>query len=149
MSGSVNKCILVGNLTADPEIRRTKDGKPIANLRLATNESWKDRTTGERKERAEYHTVVVFSEGLCKVLENYARKGSKLYVEGQLQTRKWEDRDGNDRYSTEIILRGFGDTIQLLDSRKESEPERREPAYEPSGTYGPDTGPLDDSEIPF
>lgn len=117
MAGSVNKVILVGNLGADPEIRRTQDGRPIANLRLATTESWRDKNTGEKRERTEWHRVVVFSEPLCKVLEQYVKKGAKLYIEGQLQTRKWQDQQGQDRYSTEVVLQGFNGVLTMLDSR--------------------------------
>lgn len=119
MAGSVNKVILIGNVGADPEIRRTQDGRPIANLRIATSESWRDRNSGERKEKTEWHTVVVFNEGLCKVVEQYVKKGAKLYIEGQLQTRKWQDQTGNDRYSTEIVLQGFNSTLTMLDGRGE------------------------------
>ncbi|TYC50335.1 single-stranded DNA-binding protein [Rhodobacterales bacterium] len=119
MAGSVNKVILVGNLGADPEIRRTQDGRPIANLRIATSESWRDRNSGERRERTEWHRVVIFNEGLCKVAENYLRKGSKVYIEGQLQTRKWQDQSGQDRYSTEIVLQGFNSSLTMLDGRGE------------------------------
>jgi len=119
MAGSVNKVILVGNLGADPEIRRTQDGRPIANLRVATSESWRDRNTGERRERTEWHRVVIFSEGLCKIAEQYLRKGSKVYIEGQLQTRKWQDQSGQDRYSTEVVLQGFNSTLTMLDGRNE------------------------------
>ena len=107
MAGSVNKVILVGNLGADPEIRRTQDGRPIANLRIATSESWRDKNTGERKEKTEWHRVVIFNEGLCKIAEQYLKKGSKVYLEGALQTRKWQDKDGQDKYSTEVVLQGF------------------------------------------
>ena len=107
MAGSVNKVILVGNLGADPEVRRTQDGRPIVNLRIATTESWRDKGTGERKERTEWHRVVIFSEGLCKVAEQYLKKGARVYLEGQLQTRKWQDQQGQDRYSTEVVLQGF------------------------------------------
>jgi single-strand DNA-binding protein len=117
MAGSVNKVILVGNLGRDPEIRRTQDGRPIANLRVATSESWKDRNSGERKERTEWHSVVIFNENLAKVAEQYLRKGSKVYVEGQLQTRKWQDQQGQDRYSTEVVLQGFSGTLTMLDGR--------------------------------
>jgi single-strand DNA-binding protein len=117
MAGSVNKVILVGNLGADPEIRRTQDGRPIANLRIATSESWRDKNTGERKEKTEWHRVVVFNEGLCKVIEQYVKKGAKLYIEGALQTRKWQDKDGQDRYSTEVVLQGFNSVLTMLDSR--------------------------------
>ena len=124
MAGSVNKVILVGNVGADPEIRRTQDGRPIANLRIATSESWRDRTSGERREKTEWHTVVVFNEGLCKVVEQYVKKGAKLYIEGALQTRKWQDQTGNDRYSTEIVLQGFNSTLTMLDGRGEGGGER-------------------------
>jgi single-strand DNA-binding protein len=117
MAGYVNKVILVGNVGKDPEIRRTQDGRPIANLRIATTESWRDKNTGEKKERTEWHSVVIFSEGLCKVVEQYVKKGSKLYIEGQLQTRKWQDQQGQDRYSTEVVLQGFNSTLTMLDSR--------------------------------
>ncbi|MCO6178324.1 MULTISPECIES: single-stranded DNA-binding protein [Ciceribacter] len=119
MAGSVNKVILIGNLGADPEIRRTQDGRPIANLRIATSESWRDRNTGERKEKTEWHTVVIFNEGLCKVAEQYLKKGSTVYVEGQLQTRKWQDQNGNDRYSTEVVLQGFNSNLTMLGGRGE------------------------------
>ncbi|QTK78631.1 Single-stranded DNA-binding protein [Agrobacterium tumefaciens] len=119
MAGSVNKVILIGNVGADPEIRRTQDGRPIANLRIATSETWRDRNSGERKEKTEWHTVVVFNEGLCKVVEQYVKKGAKLYIEGQLQTRKWQDQTGNDRYSTEVVLQGFNSTLTMLDGRGE------------------------------
>lgn len=113
MAGSVNKVILIGNV-ADPEIRRTQDGKPIANLRIATSETWRDRNSGERREKTEWHNVVVFNEGLCKVVEQYVKKGAKLYIEGALQTRKWQDRDGQDRYTTEVVLQGFNSTLTML-----------------------------------
>ncbi|MCY1744541.1 single-stranded DNA-binding protein [Ensifer sp. SL37] len=119
MAGSVNKVILIGNVGADPEIRRTQDGRPIANLRIATSETWRDRNSGERKEKTEWHTVVVFNEGLCKVVEQYVKKGAKLYIEGALQTRKWQDQNGNDRYSTEVVLQGFNSTLTMLDGRGE------------------------------
>ncbi|WP_136661112.1 single-stranded DNA-binding protein [Nitratireductor sp. XY-223] len=119
MAGSVNKVILVGNLGADPEIRRTQDGRPIANLRVATSESWRDRNTGERREKTEWHRVVIFNEGLCKIAEQYLRKGSKIYLEGQLQTRKWQDQSGQDRYSTEVVLQGFNSALTMLDGRSE------------------------------
>jgi single-strand DNA-binding protein len=119
MAGSVNKVILIGNVGADPEIRRTQDGRPIANLRIATSETWRDRTSGERREKTEWHTVVVFNEGLCKVIEQYVKKGAKLYIEGALQTRKWQDQQGQDRYSTEVVLQGFGSTLTMLDGRGE------------------------------
>jgi single-strand DNA-binding protein len=117
MAGSVNKVILIGNLGADPEIRRTQDGRPIANLRIATSESWRDKNTGERKEKTEWHQVVIFNEGLCKVAEQYLKKGSTVYVEGQLQTRKWQDQSGQDRYSTEVVLQGFNGNLTMLGGR--------------------------------
>jgi single-strand DNA-binding protein len=116
MAGSVNKVILVGNLGADPEIRRTQDGRPIANLRIATSETWKDRNSGERRERTEWHRVVIFSEGLAKVAEQYLKKGARVYIEGQLQTRKWQDQQtGQDRWSTEVVLQGFNAQLVMLD----------------------------------
>src|SRR3984957_8452947 len=115
MAGSVNKVILIGNLGKDPEIRRTQDGRPIANLRVATSESWRDKATGERKEKTEWHRVVIFSEPLYKIVEQYLKKGSKVYLEGALQTRKWQDQSGQDRYSTEGVLQGFNSQLTLLD----------------------------------
>jgi single-strand DNA-binding protein len=117
MAGSVNKVILVGNLGADPEIRRTQDGRPIANLRVATSENWRDKATGERKEKTEWHRVVIFNEGLCRVAEQYLKKGAKIYIEGQLQTRKWQDQSGQDKYSTEVVLQGFNSVLTMLDGR--------------------------------
>ena len=117
MAGSVNKVILIGNLGADPEIRRTQDGRPIANLRVATSESWRDKNTGERRERTEWHRVVIFSEGFSKIAEQYLKKGSKVYLEGQLQTRKWEDQSGQERYTTEVVLQGFNSALTMLDGR--------------------------------
>ncbi len=115
MSGSINKVILVGNLGADPEIRRTQDGRPIVNLRIATSESWRDRNSGERREKTEWHRVVIFNEGLAKVAEQYLKKGAKVYLEGQLQTREWEDQQGQKRYSTEVVLQGFNSNLTMLD----------------------------------
>jgi single-strand DNA-binding protein len=115
MAGSVNKVILVGNLGADPEIRRMQDGRPIVNLRVATSETWRDRNTGERRERTEWHRVVIFNEGIAKVAEQYLKKGAKIYIEGQLQTRKWQDQQGQDRYSTEVVLQGFNAQLTMLD----------------------------------
>lgn len=117
MAGSVNKVILVGNLGADPEVRRTQDGRPIVNLRIATSDTWRDKATGERKEKTEWHRVVIFSEGLAKVAEQYLKKGAKVYIEGALQTRKWQDKDGQDRYSTEVVLQGFNSNLTMLDGR--------------------------------
>jgi single-strand DNA-binding protein len=117
MAGSVNKVILIGNLGADPEIRRTQDGRPIANLRIATSESWRDKTSGERREKTEWHRVVIFNEGLCRIAEQYLKKGSKVYLEGQLQTRKYTDKDGVEKYSTEVVLQGFNSQLTMLDTR--------------------------------
>ncbi len=125
MAGSVNKVILVGNLGADPEIRRLNSGDQIANLRIATSESWRDRQTGERKDRTEWHSVVIFNENLAKVAEQYLKKGAKVYIEGALQTRKWQDQNGNDRYSTEIVLQKFRGELQMLDGRGEGGGEGR------------------------
>ncbi|MFM6854853.1 MAG: single-stranded DNA-binding protein [Sphingopyxis sp.] len=115
MAGSVNKVILIGNLGADPEVKSFQNGGKIANLRIATSENWKDRATGERKERTEWHSVVIQSEGLVGVVERFLKKGSKIYIEGQLRTRKWQDRDGNDRYTTEISVGGVGGVLTMLD----------------------------------
>ena len=115
MAGSVNKVILIGNLGRDPEIRSFQNGGKVANLRIATSETWKDRNTGERQERTEWHTVAIFSEGLVNVVERFLKKGSKVYIEGKLQTRKWQDQNGQDRYSTEVVLRGFDGTLTMLD----------------------------------
>jgi len=117
MAGSVNKVILVGNLGRDPEMRRLNSGDPVANLRIATSESWRDKSSGERKEKTEWHNVVIFNENLCKVAENYLKKGSKVYIEGSLQTRKWQDQQGQDKYTTEIVLQKFRGELQMLDSR--------------------------------
>ncbi|MEM7121242.1 MAG: single-stranded DNA-binding protein [Pseudomonadota bacterium] len=119
MAGSVNKVILVGNLGRDPEIRRLNSGDPVCNLSLATSESWKDRQSGERKERTEWHRVVIFNPNLCDVAEKYLKKGSKIYLEGQLQTRKWQDQSGQDKYSTEVVVQRFRGDLQMLDSRGE------------------------------
>jgi single-strand DNA-binding protein len=162
MAGSVNKVILVGNLGADPEIRRTQDGRPIANLRVATSESWRDKNSGERKEKTEWHRVVIFSEGLCKVAEQYLKKGAKVYIEGQLQTRKWQDKDGQDRYSTEVVLQGFNSQLTMLDrsgagggggaefSDDDFGSQGATPARKPAmaGAGGARRGDMDD-EIPF
>lgn len=115
MAGSVNKVILIGNLGADPEVRSFQNGGKVCNLRIATSESWKDRNTGERQERTEWHSVAIFSEGLAGVAERFLRKGSKVYIEGQLRTRKWQDQSGNDRYSTEVVLQGPGAVLTMLD----------------------------------
>jgi single-strand DNA-binding protein len=117
MAGSVNKVILVGNLGKDPEVRRLNSGEPVVNLRIATSESWKDKATGERKERTEWHNVVIFNENVARVAEQYLRKGSKVYVEGQLQTRKWQDQSGQDKYTTEVVIQRFRGELTILDSR--------------------------------
>ena len=117
MAGSINKVILVGNLGADPEVRKFQNGGQVCNLRIATSENWKDKNTGERREKTEWHSVAIFSDGLARVAEQYLRKGSKVYIEGQLETRKWQDQNGNDRYSTEVVLRNFNSTLVMLDGR--------------------------------
>jgi single-strand DNA-binding protein len=127
MAGSVNKVILLGNLGKDPEVRHTQDGKPIVNLSIATSESWRDKNSGERKEKTEWHRVVIFSEGLAKVAEQYLKKGSTVYIEGQLQTRKWTDKDGAEKYSTEVVLQGFNSVLTMVGGR---------PSGESSGAYG-------------
>jgi single-strand DNA-binding protein len=132
MAGSVNKVILVGNLGRDPEIRSTQDGSKVANLSLATSETWRDRNSGERRERTEWHRVVIFNDKLCEVVERYLKKGSKVYIEGQLQTRKWTDKDGQDRYSTEVVLQRFRGELTMLDGRQDGGG---------GGGYGDDGGP--------
>lgn len=117
MAGSVNKVILVGNLGADPEIRRLNSGDPVVNIRVATSESWRDKNSGDRKEKTEWHNVVIFNDNLAKVAEQYLKKGMKVYVEGQLQTRKWQDQQGQDKYTTEIVLQKFRGELQMLDAR--------------------------------
>ena len=119
MAGSVNKVILIGNLGADPEVRTFQNGGKVANLRIATSETWKDKNTGERREKTEWHTVAIFQEGLVRIAEQYLKKGSKVYIEGKLQTRKWQDQSGQDRYSTEVVLNGYDGTLTMLDSRNE------------------------------
>lgn len=119
MAGSVNKVILVGNLGRDPEIKQMPSGGSIANLSIATSETWRDKSSGERKERTEWHRVVVFNEGLVRIVEQYLKKGAKVYLEGQLETRKWQDKDGNDKYSTEVVLRNFNSSLTMLDGRNE------------------------------
>jgi len=148
---SINKVTLIGNLGADPSISRTQDGRPIANLSVATSESWRDKSTGERRERTEWHRVVIFNEGLCKIAEQYLRKGSKVYLEGALQTRKWQDKDGNDRWSTEVVLQGFNGNLTMLDGKSgdsapEQPAERQQGYAEASGGVG--GGDLDDN-VPF
>lgn len=148
MSGSINKVILIGNMVADPEIRRTQDGRPIANLRVATSETWRDKGTGERKEKSEFHRVVVFNEGLCKVVEQYVKKGAKLYIEGALQTRKWTDQAGVEKYSTEVVLQGFNSTMQMLDGRGGQSSDNDVVSHESPAERQNFAADLDD-EIPF
>ena len=133
MAGSVNKVILVGNLGKDPEIRRTQDGRPIANLSIATSETWRDKGTGERKEKTEWHRVVIFSEPLCKIVEQYLKKGAKVYIEGALQTRKWTDNSGQEKYTTEVVLKAYHGVLTMLDSASgngsaSADPDYRAPA---------------------
>lgn len=143
---SLNKVMLIGNLGADPEIRSFSNGGKVANLRLATSETWKDKNTGERQERTEWHTVAIFNEGLVSVVERYLKKGSKVFVEGQLQTRKWQDQSGADRYSTEVVLRGFGGTLTMLDSKPSDGG-----GYALTPSPAPSPPPVDDldDDIPF
>ena len=129
MAGSLNKVMLIGNLGADPEIRSFQNGGKVANLRIATSETWKDRNTGERQEKTEWHTVAIFSEGLIGVVERFLKKGSKVYIEGALQTRKWQDKDGQDRYSTEVVLRGLNGTLTMLDGAQGGGGGQRSGAY--------------------
>lgn len=161
MAGSVNKVILVGNLGNDPGVRNLPQGGKVVNLSIATSESWKDKNTGEKREKTEWHRVVIWSEGLAGVAEKYLRKGSKVYIEGQLQTRKWQDQSGADKYSTEVVLQGFNASLVLLDGRQDGGGEQRQdnggtrrqddggfrqrpranaPAFEPGGM---------DDDIPF
>jgi single-strand DNA-binding protein len=158
MAGSVNKVILIGNLGRDPESRTFQNGGKVVNLRIATSENWKDKSTGERKEKTEWHSVAIFNEGLANVAERYLKKGSKVYIEGQLQTRKWQDQAGQDKYSTEVVLQGFNSNLTMLDGRGESggenagfssppaarsegrRPSSNAPAFEPAGM---------DDDIPF
>lgn len=135
MAGSVNKVILIGNLGRDPEVRSFQNGGKVCNFRVATSESWKDRATGERKERTEWHSVSIFSEPLVRVAEQYLRKGSKVYIEGQLETRKWQDQSGQDRYSTEVVLRPFRSELTMLDGRGESGG-----GYDSGSSYGGSSG---------
>lgn len=160
MAGSVNKVILIGNLGNDPDIRRTQDGRPIANLSVATSESWRDKNTGERREKTEWHRVVIFNEGLCKIAEQYLKKGSKVYLEGQLQTRKWQDKEGQDRWSTEVVLQGFNGNLTMLDGRNSDSSSSEYSQVSGGSDFGqsgpsfggggnaPAAGEIDD-EIPF
>ena len=139
MAGSVNKVILVGNLGADPEIRRLNSGDPVVNIRIATSESWRDKNSGERKEKTEWHNVVIFNDNLAKVAEQYLKKGMKVYVEGQLQTRKWQDQNGQDRYTTEVVLQKFRGELQMLDARGQGS-EGGQVGYSGGGRSGSDFG---------
>src|SRR6202453_3936903 len=141
MAGSVNKVILVGNLGKDPEIRRTQDGRPIANLSIATSDTWRDKATGERKEKTEWHRVVIFSEPLCKIVEQYLKKGAKVYIEGALQTRKWTDQAGVEKYSTEVVLQGFNSTLTMLDGRGGGGNSGSDDAGGDFGSGGPSSAP--------
>ncbi|WP_292895535.1 single-stranded DNA-binding protein [Nitratireductor sp.] len=163
MAGSVNKVILVGNLGADPEIRRLNSGDPVVNMRIATSETWRDRQSGERRERTEWHNVVIFNDNLAKVAEQYLKKGAKVYIEGQLQTRKWTDQNGQERYTTEVVLQKFRGELQMLDTRGQGGD--NQVGYSGGGSRGSDfgqSGPADsgggggggysqnlDDEIPF
>lgn len=139
MAGSVNKVIIIGNLGRDPEVRTFQNGGKVCNLRIATSENWKDRNTGERKERTEWHSVAIFSEPLARVAEQYLRKGSKVYIEGQLETRKWQDQSGQDRYSTEVVLRPYTSTLTMLDGRGDNS------GGGGGGSYGGDNGGYSDN----
>jgi single-strand DNA-binding protein len=151
MAGSVNKVILIGNLGRDPEVRSFPNGGKVVNLRVATSETWRDRNTGERKEKTEWHSVAIFAEGLVRVAEQYLRKGSKVYLEGQLETRKWQDQSGQDRYTTEVVLRPYNSTLTMLDGRGEGGPAGG-PDYGDDRAFAPEprnpAGQIDD-EIPF
>lgn len=157
MAGSLNKVTLIGNLGADPDIRSTQGGEEIARLSIATSERWKDRNTNEQREQTEWHRVVVFSRGLVPVVKNYLRKGSKVYIEGQLQTRKWQDKQGRDTYTTEIVLRGFGSALIMLDGRggepRDDAMDSSSPPSRSSGRSKPSAPPAGDDdfddEIPF
>ena len=138
MAGSVNKVILVGNLGRDPESRSFQNGGKVVNLRIATSESWKDKNTGERKEKTEWHSVAIFNEGLANVAERFLRKGSKVYIEGQLQTRKWQDQQGQDRYSTEVVLQGFNSVLTMLDGPQGGSGEANSSAGDGTGGWGDD-----------
>ncbi len=150
---SINKVILVGNVGQDPEIRSTQDGREIANFSVATTESWKDKTTGEKKDKTEWHRVVIFSQGLVGIVKNYVKKGSKLYLEGQLQTRKWTDNQGIEKYTTEVILQNYNSSLQLLDSKRDSSAEQNYSNYNNSTSNQSSNDNVTveeiDDEIPF
>ncbi len=145
---SVNKVILIGNLGRDPETRTFQNGNKVCNLRIATSETWKDKNTGERKERTEWHSVAIFNDGLVRIAEQYLRKGSKVYIEGQLQTRKWQDQSGADRYSTEVVLQGFGGVLTMLDGPSGGQSGGHVNEHDGYGSGGRPSNDLDD-EIPF
>lgn len=149
MAGSVNKVIIVGNLGRDPEVRTFQNGGKVCNLRIATSESWKDRSTGERKERTEWHSVAIMSEPVARIAEQYLRKGSKVYIEGQLETRKWQDQSGQDRYSTEVVLRPYSGTLTLLDGSGGSSGGGDRSSGSGSGDYQAPPARDFDDEIPF
>lgn len=155
MAGSVNKVILIGNLGRDPEIRSTQDGREIANLAIATSENWKDRNSGERKEKTEWHRVVIFNEGLVGIAKKYLKKGSKIYIEGQLQTRKWTDKDGSEKYSTEVVLQNFNGVLTMLDGKSDGDNSSggnySQNNYSQPASSSPSKAPseLMDDEIPF
>lgn len=154
MSGSLNKVMLIGHLGRDPEVRSFSNGNKVCNLRIATSETWKDKNSGERKEKTEWHSVAVFSEGLVRVAEQYLKKGSKVYLEGKLETRKWQDQSGNDRYSTEIVLQGFGGTLTMLDGKDGNNHSSQQSSGSSGygGGYGGGGRPSDDFDgdsIPF
>ena len=146
---SLNKVMLIGNLGRDPEVRTFQNGGKVCNLRIATSETWKDRNTGERKERTEWHSVAIFTEGLVRVAEQYLRKGSKVYIEGQLQTRKWQDQSGQDKYSTEIVLQGFGSVLTMLDGKSSDNGGGYGGGGGGNSGYGGGSQNIDDDEIPF
>jgi single-strand DNA-binding protein len=150
MAGSVNKVIIIGNLGADPEVRSFNNGGKVCNLRIATSETWKDKNTGDKREKTEWHTVAVFQEGLVRICEQYLKKGSKVYIEGKLQTRKWQDQSGADRYSTEIVLQGLDGTLTMLDGAGGGRSEDSGHQRQDSG-YGSSQAPADDldDEVPF
>jgi single-strand DNA-binding protein len=148
MAGSLNKVTLIGNLGNDPEIRTTNDGRELASFSLATTESWKDKATGEKKDKTEWHRIVVFNEGLVRVIKNYVKKGSKLYIEGQLQTRKWMDKDNQERYTTEVVLQNFNSGLILLDSKGEGSSNSYSENSNKQAPANFDNSDLDD-EIPF
>lgn len=149
MAGSINKVILIGNLGRDPEVKTMQNGNKVCNLSIATSESWKEKSTGERKSKSEWHRVVIFNEGIIKVAESYLKKGSKIYIEGQLETRKWTDKDGADKYSTEIVLRQYRGELTMLDTKGggHSDTAHDEPGQQPAPK--PADAPLDDQDIPF